>query len=421
MKVAVIGSGGREHAIVNQLLKSKYVTKVCALPGNAGIGEVAELVDIKASEIDRIVAYTKVNRFDLVFVAPDDPLAMGLVDRLNETDIRVFGPTRAAAQIEWSKAFAKGFMERHGIPTADYKIFNGFDAAYDYLQTAKYPLVVKADGLALGKGVIICKNKAEAQTALTGIMVEKVFSSAGDSIVIEEFLTGPEITLLVFTDGKSYSFMPSSQDHKRAYDGNEGPNTGGMGAFSPASAFADELKREAASKIIEPTLKGLIAENRTFKGVLYFGLMNTKDGLKVIEYNARFGDPEAQTVLPLLKTDFIDVIDACIDGSLDQLKMIWDNKASVCVVAASGGYPVNVVKGYPIEIGKLDGVTLIHCGTAIKDGQLVTNGGRVFCVTAIADTVKEAAIKIYREIDKIKFEGMRYRNDIGIRHSIYRG
>jgi len=349
----------------------------------------------------------------LVFVAPDDPLAMGLVDLLRTENIRAFGPSKAAAEIEASKAFAKGFMKRHNIPTAAYEVFSDYAAAAEYLQTAKYPLVIKADGLALGKGVIICNSKQEAAGALKEMMLDKAFAKAGETVIVEEFLVGPEVTLLAFTDGKSYSLMPSSQDHKRAFDNNEGSNTGGMGVISPSPAFTEEIKNETIGNIVEPTIKGMAAEGRTFKGVLYFGLMVTKQGVKVIEYNARFGDPEAQTILPLLKTDFAQVINACIDGTLDKLNIQWKNKAAACVVAASGGYPTNVVKGFPIEIGKLDGVTLIHCGTAKKDGQLVTNGGRVFCVTSTANTVTEARKKIYTQIDKIKFNGMRYRTDIG--------
>lgn len=415
MKIAVIGGGGREHAIIRQFKKSRYQPELFCLPGNAGIAEDATCVPVGAMEFDKIVAFAKDNAVDLVFVAPDDPLAGGLVDRLQDAGIRAFGPTAAAAIVEGSKAFSKDFMKRHGIPTAAYEVFDDFARAEAYLKTADYPLVLKADGLALGKGVVICASEQEGLQALRSMMLDNVFGKAGSRVVAEEFLTGHEVSLLVFTDGEHVVPMPSSQDHKRAYDNDQGPNTGGMGAFTPSRYYTDAIAAETAEKIVKPTIEGLKAEGRKFVGVLYFGLMLTEKGVKVLEYNARFGDPETQAVLPLLETDFVDVVNACIDGTLDRLDVRFADKVGFCVVIASGGYPVNVVKGYPVTIGDLEGVTLIHAGTAIRDGKLVTNGGRVFCLTTVADTMEEARKTVYREIDKVSFTDSRYRRDIGVK------
>ncbi len=413
MRILVIGGGGREHAIVKKLKESKKTTALFCLPGNAGIAEDAECIEGKATDFDRIVSVAKEKKIDLVFVAPDDPLSLGLVNRLNEEKIRAFGPVKEAAIMEGSKAFSKAFMRRHGIPTAEYACFNDYEEAKKYLETATVPIVLKADGLALGKGVLICKTRDEAMEGLKTLMLDKAFGDSGNTVVIEEFLTGREVTVLAFTDGKTVKCMPSSQDHKRAYDGDKGLNTGGMGAFAPSPYFTAEKKAEAEEKIFRPTIEGLVKDGITYKGVIYFGLMMTEKGIKVIEYNARFGDPETQAILPLLKTDFVDIIDACIDGTLDSLDIEWSDKTGFTVVIASGGYPENVVKGFPITIDKTEGVTLYHAGTARKDGELVTNGGRVFNMTAVASDIEEARGIVYSQIDKVKFEGGRYRSDIG--------
>ncbi len=414
--VLVIGGGGREHAICLAFSKSKHVGKIYCAPGNAGIAEIAQCVDIRATDCNKIVEFAKTIKPDMVFVAPDDPLSLGLVNMLQENNINAFGPRKEGAIVESSKAFSKQFMARHNIPTAKYQTFCSYNLALEYLKNTSYPLVIKADGLALGKGVIICENLINAVMALKEIMVDKVFGEAGKEVVIEEFLTGKEITLLVFTDGKSVKLMPPSQDHKRAYDNDQGKNTGGMGAFAPTPTFTKEIEIEVLEKIVYPTINGLNKENRAFKGVLYFGLMACKDGVKVIEYNARFGDPETQVILPLLKSDFYEICQAVIDGKLEETEIIWQKGCSLTVVVASGGYPESVIKGYPIIIENLSNeVTLFHSGTAFRDKQLVTNGGRVFCLTAVADSIEEARNKVYKEIDKIKFNGARYRTDIGIK------
>jgi len=413
MNILVIGGGGREHAIVKKLKESKRVGALYCLPGNAGIAQDAICLPGKPTDFERVKAAVKEHNIDLVFVAPDDPLSLGLVDELEKAGVRAFGPRKAAARLEGSKAYSKDFMRRHGIPTAAYECFSDYEAALGYVRTANYPLVLKADGLALGKGVLICHSLGEAEEGLKKLMLDRAFGDSGNTVVIEEFLTGREVTVLAFTDGKTVKCMPSSQDHKRAYDGDEGLNTGGMGAFAPSPYFTPELILEAEKNIFIPTIAGLNADGITYKGVIYFGLMMTAKGVKVIEYNSRFGDPEAEAVLPLLKTDLVDLVDACIDGALDKTEVEWLNKTGFTVVVASGGYPENIVKGYPITIGDLRGVTLYHAGTAIKDGVLVTNGGRVFDVTAVADNIEEARKIVYREIDKIKFEGARYRSDIG--------
>ena len=415
MDILVIGSGGREHAICSQIKKSKRLGKLYCAPGNAGIAEIADCAPISVMEFDKIAEFVESKKIDLVFVAPDDPLYGGLVDKLEEKGIRAFGPRSNAAIIEGSKAFSKEFMKRHGIPTADYRTFDDYEEAEKYLQNADMPIVIKADGLALGKGVVIAENRDDAIAALKSAMLDKAFGEAGKTVVIEEFLTGREFSLFAFSDGLNYKLMPPCQDHKRAYDNDEGPNTGGMGAFCPTSVCTDDVLKETVKNIVEPTVKGLREENRTFKGVIYFGLMATDKGVKVIEYNARFGDPETQAVLPLLKTDFVDVIEACIDGNLDKINIEWENKCGFCVVAASGGYPGKVVKGLPITIATSDKVNVFHAGTKRNDGVLVTNGGRVLCVTTLGDSIADCRKTVYGEIDKISFEGMRYRKDIGIK------
>ena len=417
MKVLVIGSGGREHAICKKLKESPLVDKLYCAPGNAGIAEIAEIVSIKATELEKITAYAKENAIDLVFVAPDDPLAAGLVDMLEAEGVKAFGPRKNAAIIEGSKAFSKAFMMRHGIPTAKYEVFDNYDKARAYLESAEdFPVVLKADGLALGKGVIICPDRDSAFKALDDMMLSKVFGGAGNTVVIEEFLTGREMTVLAFTDGKCVRCMPASQDHKKAYDGDKGLNTGGMGAFAPTPVYTKDIERETLENIVYPTIKGLNEEGRTFKGVIYFGLMATDKGVKVIEYNARFGDPETQAVLPLLKTDLMEIVLAVTEERLDTVDIEWKDGAALTVVAASGGYPENVVKGYPITLGEFSSdVILYHAGTAYKDGVLVTNGGRVFALTALGADIAAAREKVYAEIDKISFKDMRYRKDIGIK------
>ena len=417
MKVLVIGSGGREHAICRKLKESPLVEKLYCAPGNAGIAEIAEIVPIKAMELDKIVAYAKESAVDLVFVAPDDPLAAGLVDMLEAEGVKAFGPRKNAAIIEGSKAFSKEFMKRHGIPTAGYATFDEYGSARAYIEKAEdFPIVLKADGLALGKGVIICADRDSALKALDDMMLSKVFGGAGSTVVIEEFLTGREMTVLAFTDGKCVRCMPASQDHKKAYDGDKGLNTGGMGAFAPTPVYTAEIERETLENIVYPTIKGLNEEGRTFKGVIYFGLMATPKGVKVIEYNARFGDPETQVVLPLLDSDLMEIVLAVTEERLDTVDIRWKDGAALTVVAASGGYPENVIKGYPITLGEFSSdLILYHAGTAYKDGALVTNGGRVFALTALGKDIADARRKVYAEIDKISFKDMRYRKDIGIK------
>ncbi|MDR3263032.1 MAG: phosphoribosylamine--glycine ligase [Clostridiales bacterium] len=417
MKILIVGGGGREHTIAWSLKKNPEVKKLFAVPGNAGMEKIAKCFpDIKATDFDKILLFVKANKVDLTIVAPDDPLAGGLVDLLNENGFRAFGPVKEAAQIESSKAFAKAFMQKYDIPTAKYEVFDDYVEAVKYALSCKQPLVVKADGLAVGKGVIVCKNTRESKEALDLLMLEKKFGSSGDKVVIEEFLEGQEITVLAFTDGKTIIPMVSSQDHKRVFDGDEGSNTGGMGAFSPSAVYTQAVAKEFSDKIMKKTLEGLNKEGIIFKGVLYFGLMLTADGLKVIEYNARFGDPETQVILPRLKTDLLDIFNACIDGTLKNIKIEWEKDACVCVILASGGYPGEYQKGLPIKITKPDdGILFFHAGTANDAGRLVTSGGRVIGVTACGKNVKEAREKVYANVGKIKFDNVHYRTDIGIK------
>ncbi len=418
LDILVVGGGGREHAIVKKLSESPRCGKLYCAPGNAGIAALATCLPIKATDLDSMVAAAKENKVDLVFVAPDDPLTLGMVDRLNEAGIRAFGPTAAAAIIEGSKAFSKEMMKKYGIPTAKYEIFEDAAKALAYIEEQNsYPTVVKADGLALGKGVIIAEDHEQAVAAIHDIMEEKVFGASGNRVVIEEFLTGPEVSVLAFTDGKTVCPMPSAQDHKRAYDLDKGPNTGGMGAFSPSPKYTPAVAKICTESIFLPTVKALNAEGRTFKGVIYFGLMLTKDGPKVIEYNARFGDPETQAVLPRLKSDFIDIIDAVIDGKLDDTEIEWADEAAACIILASGGYPLAYDKGYPItglnEVTSENGTFVYHAGTAEKDGQIITAGGRVLGVTAMGETLQDAIDHAYEAIKPIHFEKLHHRNDIG--------
>ncbi len=418
MSVLVIGGGGREHAICVALAKSPKTGKLYCIPGNAGISQVAECVpSVGVMEFEKIADFIAAHKdITMTVVAPDDPLAAGLVDYLEERGFRAFGPRANAAIIEGSKAFSKHLMTKYGIPTADYKEFTDYEAAAEYVKGAEYPLVVKADGLALGKGVIICRNAQEGEEAVREMMVDKKFKDAGKKIIVEEFLTGKEVSVLCFTDGQTIVPMVSSQDHKRAHDNDEGLNTGGMGTFSPSKVYTPQLEGAVYRDIILPTMNAMNCEGRPFKGVLYFGLMITKKGAKVLEYNARFGDPETQVVLPRLKTDLYEIFDAIIDGRLSDVDIQWTDDACVCVILASGGYPESYKKGVPIAIGKLpEDIVLYHAGTAFKDGKLVTSGGRVIGVTAKGKDIEEARKKAYDAIKNIHFDGMFYRHDIGIK------
>ena len=418
MSVLVIGGGGREHAICVALAKSPKTGKLYCIPGNAGISQVAECVpSVGVMEFDKIADFVAAHKdITMTVVAPDDPLAAGLVDYLEERGFRAFGPRANAAIIEGSKAFSKHLMTKYGIPTADYREFTDYEEAAEYVKTAEYPLVVKADGLALGKGVIICQTVQEGEDAVREMMVDKKFKDAGSKIIVEEFLTGKEVSVLCFTDGQTIVPMVSSQDHKRAHDNDEGLNTGGMGTFSPSKVYTSQLADDVYRDIILPTMNAMNCEGRPFKGVLYFGLMITKKGAKVLEYNARFGDPETQVVLPRLKTDLYEIFDAIIDTRLSDINIEWTDDACVCVILASGGYPESYKKGVPITIGKLPkGIVLYHAGTAFKDGRLVTSGGRVIGVTAKGKDIEEARKKAYDAIKDIHFDGMFYRRDIGIK------
>lgn len=419
MKVLVVGGGGREHAIVWKLSQSEKVDKIYCAPGNGGIAELAECVPIGVMEFDKLTAFAKENSIDLTVVAPDDPLAAGAVDAFEAAGLKAFGPNKAAAIIEGSKAFSKELMKKYNIPTAQYEIFEDSGSAIEYIKNEnKFPVVVKADGLALGKGVIITKTFEEAENAVHEIMDDKIFGAAGGKVVIEEFLTGPEISVLAFTDGKTMKPMVSAQDHKRAYDNDEGPNTGGMGTFSPSRIYTDEVADECMNNIFIPTMNAMNAEARTFKGVLYFGLMKTADGVKVIEYNCRFGDPETQVVLPRLKTDLYDIFNAVIDENLADINIDWDNGACVCVVMASGGYPKSYEKGYKIDgIKQAEslGAIVFHAGTKADGMDILTNGGRVLGVTALGDNLDDAIEKAYKYVDVISFKDAHFRHDIGVK------
>ncbi|HXK71909.1 MAG: phosphoribosylamine--glycine ligase [Clostridia bacterium] len=416
MKVLVIGGGGREHAVVKKLSESPKINKIYCAPGNAGISQIAQCVNIKATDIDGILKFVDENPMDMVIVTPDDPLALGLVDKLNEKKIRAFGPVAKAAELESSKAFSKNLMKKYKIPTGDFEIFDNAENALKYLKDKKYPLVIKASGLALGKGVIIVSDQEQAEKTIDQMMRNDMFGTSGHTVIIEEFLQGPEVTVLAFTDGNTIKTMPSSQDHKRALDDDKGLNTGGMGAFSPSRHYTKDIEDYCINNIFYPTIKAMKKEDRNFKGVIYFQMMLTKDGPKVIEYNARFGDPETQALLPLLKTDLYDIFNAIIDETLDKIDIIWENKASATIVLASGGYPKEYIKGFKItgiDEVQNNGITVYHMGTAIKDGNIVTNGGRVLCLTATADNVEDAVAKVYNNIEKINFKDMHFRRDIG--------
>ena len=416
MKVLVVGGGGREHAICWKLAQSPKITELYCAPGNAGIAQVATCVPIKATDVEGMVAWAKENKMDFVMVAPDDPLALGMVDAMEKAGLRAFGPHANAAIIEASKAFSKSLMKKYNIPTAKYETFTEMDKALAYIRAEGAPIVVKADGLALGKGVVVAATVEEAEAAVREMMENHKFGASGSTVVIEECMVGPEVTVLAFCDGEHLVPMLSSQDHKRAYDGNKGPNTGGMGAFCPSPNYTPEVAEFCQKNIFQPTVEALKAEGRPFKGVIYFGLMLTKDGPKVVEYNARFGDPETQPILSMLDTDLLDIFEACVDGTLDKVDIQWKKGAACCIVLASGGYPVAYEKGFPIsgleEAGKT--ATVFHAGTQKNDkGEFVNAGGRVLGVTAVGDTLPVAIENAYAAAKHITWKDMHFRTDIG--------
>lgn len=416
MKILVIGSGGREHAIVRKLKESKRAEKLYCSPGNGGIAADAQCVSLPNT--GDIISFVKQEGIGLVFVAPDDPLVAGMVDELEAAGIKTFGPSKKAAEIEGSKVFSKDLMRRYSIPTAGYRVFDKAEEAVAYIREQNsFPVVIKADGLALGKGVIIPENMEDAQKAVYSIMEDKMFGSSGNQVVVEEFMTGPELTVLAFTDGKCLKPMVSSMDHKRALDGNKGLNTGGMGTISPNPHYSREMEKLCMDTIFMPTVEAMNKEGRPFKGCLYFGIMLTPKGPRVIEYNCRFGDPEAQVVLPRLKTDFLEIVEAVCDGRLEELEIEWSDEAAACVIMASGGYPTAYDKGYPIsgldESGQAAGCTVYHAGTAQKDGAFVTNGGRVLGITAKGADLEEALENAYKPVSGISFQKLHYRRDIG--------
>ena len=418
MKVMIVGGGGREHAIAISVAKSSKVEKIYCLPGNAGIEEVAECAPIGPMEFEKIRDFAKEKKIDLAVIGMDDPLVGGLTDVLEEAGIRTFGPRKNAAILEGSKAFSKDLMKKYNIPTAAYENFDNAEEAVSYLETAKYPIVLKADGLALGKGVLICNSFEEAKEGVKEIMLDKKFGASGNTMVVEEFMTGREVSVLSFVDGKTVKTMTSAQDHKRAKDGDEGLNTGGMGTFSPSPFYTEEIAAYCEQHIFQPTVDAMRAEGREFKGIIFFGLMLTEDGPKVLEYNARFGDPEAQVVLPRMKTDIVDVMEACIDGTLDQVNLEFEDNAAVCVVLASDGYPVAYEKGIPItgfeNFKDKEGYYCFHAGTKKNEkGEIVTNGGRVLGITAKGADLKEARKNAYEATEWISFANKYMRHDIG--------
>ena len=415
MKVMVIGGGGREHAIIKKLKESKEITELYALPGNGGIADDAVCVNISATDIAAQVKFAAENKIDYAVVAPDDPLCLGAVDELTKAGVPCFGPDKKAAIIEGSKVFSKNLMKKYGIPSAAYEVFDNPESALSYLETAPLPAVIKADGLALGKGVIIAETREAAKRAVRDIMEDKVFGKSGEKIVIEEFLTGPEVSVLSFTDGETVVPMVSSMDHKRALDGDKGLNTGGMGTIAPNPYYTPEVAKQCMEKIFLPTVNAMNAEGRTFKGCLYFGLMLTADGPKVIEYNCRFGDPETQVVLPLLESDLFTVMRAVTNGTLKETEVRFKNGAAACVIIASGGYPVSYKKGFEIKMDESVKDSVYVAGAEIKDGRLVTSGGRVLGVTATALTLKEALCAAYEKAEKISFKNAFYRRDIGLK------
>lgn len=417
MKVLIVGSGGREHAIAWKVAQSEKVDKIYCAPGNAGCAEYAECVAIGAMEFEKLVAFAKEKEIDLTVIGMDDPLVGGVVDAFEEAGLRVFGPRKNAAILEGSKAFSKDLMKKYNIPTAAYENFDNAEEALSYLETAKFPIVLKADGLALGKGVLICNTLEEAQEGVHSIMLDKQFGTAGNRMVIEEFMTGREVSVLSFVDGNTIKTMTSAQDHKRAKDGDEGLNTGGMGTFSPSPFYTEEVDAFCKEYIYQPTVDAMKAEGREFKGIIFFGLMLTPDGPRVLEYNARFGDPETQVVLPRMKSDIVEVFEACIDGTLDQVELEFEDNAAVCVVLASDGYPLKYEKGFPIEgldeFQKHEGYYCFHAGTKFDGDTIVTNGGRVLGVTAKGKDLKEARANAYAATEWVNFANKYKRNDIG--------
>ncbi len=413
MKIMVVGGGGREHAIIKKIKENKDVTEIFALPGNGGMAQDATLVDIGAKDIDKIVDFAVENKIDYAVVAPDDPLVLGCVDALNEKGIPCFGPEAKAAIIEGSKVFSKNLMKKYGIPTAAYEVFNDMEKALEYLETAPIPTVIKADGLALGKGVIIANTRDEAKAAVVSMMQDKMFGTSGDNIVIEEFLTGPEVSVLSFTDGKTVVPMISSMDHKRAGDNDTGLNTGGMGTVAPNPYYTEAVAKECMEKIFVPTIDAMNKEGRTFKGCLYFGLMLTPNGPKVIEYNCRFGDPETQVVLPLLESDLLTIMQATTNGTLAETEVKFSGKSACCVIMASEGYPVEYKKGFEMTIPAEINDNVYVAGAVLKDGKLLTNGGRVLGATAVEGDLKSAIDSAYALVDKISFGNAFYRHDIG--------
>jgi len=419
MKILVIGGGGREHAIIWKLAQSPKASELYCAPGNAGIGELATCLPISATDIDGLVQWAVENKIDLTVVGMDDPLILGVVDAFEAKGLKIFGPRKNAAILEGSKVFSKDLMKKYNIPTAGYEVFTKAQKALTYLETCAYPVVLKADGLALGKGVLICKTKEEAIEGTNDIMVDQKFGTAGNTMVVEEFMTGPEVSVLSFCDGETVLPMVSAQDHKRAFDNDEGLNTGGMGTFSPSKHYTEAMHQEAIETIFKPSLAAMKSEGRPFTGIIFFGLMLTPTGTKVLEYNARFGDPEAQVVLPRLKTDLVDVLEAAVDGRLDEIELDWDSRAAVCVVEASGGYPVAYNKGY--EITGLDAqkikedVKVFHAGTRRDGDRILTNGGRVLGITAMGSTIEEARKVAYAAVKEVNFDHKQYRTDIGIK------
>ncbi len=417
MKVLVVGGGGREHALAWKIKRSPLVEKVYAAPGNAGIAQEATCVPIAPDDFDALAQFAKKEGIDLTVVGPEDPLCKGIVDRFESEGLRIFGPSEKAAQLEGSKAFSKDFMKRYGIPTAEYEIFDDPEKAKDYIKAQGAPIVVKADGLAAGKGALVCSTLEEALAAVDKIMVERAFGDAGNRVVVEEFLTGEEASFIAITDGEHIYPLAGSQDHKPIFDGDKGPNTGGMGAYSPAPVITPEVHNKVMERVMKPVVEGMKEMGHPFKGVIYAGLMITDGEPKVLEYNVRFGDPEAQPILFRMKSDLVPALLASIDGTLDQVELEYLPQASVCVVMASGGYPGSYKKGYPIsgleEVSKLENVVVFHAGTTLKDGKIVTNGGRVLGVTALGDGIKEAIDRAYEAVSLISWEGVQYRKDIG--------
>jgi phosphoribosylamine--glycine ligase len=417
LKILIIGSGGREHAIGWKIAQSPRCDEIYFAPGNAGTKDIGINVPIKGIDIPGLIEFVKKEKIDVTLAIPDDPLALGIVDEFKKENLRIFGPTKAAAQLESSKVFSKNFMKKHNLPTAKFETFDDYTKAEDYVRHQVFPVVVKVNGLALGKGVFICEKLEDALIALNNILLKKKFGDAGKEVVIEEFLVGPEISVHAFTDGKNYSIFPTSQDHKRIGEGNTGPNTGGMGTIAPLEIVSEELYKKIEDIIVAPTLSAMNSDGNTFSGVLYPGLMLTAVGPKILEYNARFGDPETQTYMRLLDTDLLDIIDACIDNKLDQIKIDWKKIFACTIVVASKGYPESYEKGKMIDGIKSaeenENVVVFHAGTIMKDGNLVTNGGRVLGISAIGESLEDALAIAYVAVEKISFDGMQYRKDIG--------